>query len=328
MSHVPKNKQDGWRPSAPLANLQQRAAILKQIRDFFHERGVMEVETPQLCHTSVTDPFIASIPAIVEAASHPERHYYLQTSPEYAMKRLLAAGSGAIYQLAKVFRQGEVGRFHNPEFTMLEWYRPGFDHHALMDEMDDLLKLTLKVRSAERYTYADLFRRYLDIDVHHASLATLSSCAVAQHINLGSDIDDRDTWLQLLMAQCIEPHLGHDRPCFIYDFPASQAALAKIQATTPPVASRFEVYIKGIELANGFHELQDANEQRRRFEANIVQRQNLDLASLPIDEYFLSALTHGLPDCAGVALGIDRLLMIATSSDTIADVISFDFPRV
>ncbi len=328
MSHVPKNKQACWRPSAPLANLQQRAAILKKIRDFFHERGVLEVETPQLCHTSVTDPFIASIPVMVEQPSRQTQHYYLQTSPEYAMKRLLAAGSGAIYQIAKVFRQGEVGRYHNPEFTMLEWYRPGFDHHALMTEMDALLQVTLKLPAAERISYASLFSLHLNIDVHHASHAALQDCARAQGLVLGSDIDDRDTWLQLLMAHCIEPHLGHERPCFIYDFPASQAALAKIQATTPPVASRFEVYIKGIELANGFHELQDANEQRRRFEANCVQRKTLGLATLPIDEYFLSALTHGLPDCAGVALGIDRLLMIATESNAIADVISFDFPRV
>lgn len=326
MSPVPKSK---WQPSATVEQLRKRAQLLKLIRDFFHARDVIEVETPLLCHTSVTDPFIESIPALFQI--HPqaaETRYYLQTSPEYAMKRLLAAGSGAIFQITKAFRQGEIGQQHNPEFTMLEWYRPGFNHHDLMNEMDELLQLILQKPAAERRTYAELFESLLQIDPHHATSAELAACAKQHAISIASEITDRDTWLDILMTHCIEPTLGKDRPCFIYDFPASLAALARIQAGNPPVAARFEVYYQGIELANGFHELQDVNEQRLRFEKNLSQRKQLGLMELPLDELFLAGLQHGLPDCAGVALGIDRLIMLATDSSHIADVLSFDFTRV
>ena len=317
-----------WQPSAPLKNLQLRAHILSQIRGFFAARNVMEVETPLLCHTSVTDPFIQSIPAFFPAQPRAQtQRYYLQTSPEYAMKRLLAAGSGAIYQITKAFRQGEVGRFHNPEFTMLEWYRPGFDHHDLMNEMDELLQLIFKSPAAERKTYAELFQDFLHIDPHSASIEALRNCAGENHIVVNTELTDRDSWLNLLLSHCIEPQLGKDRPCFIYDFPATQAALARISQDNPPVAARFEVYMQGIELANGFHELQDAHEQRRRFEKNLATRKQQGLEEVVIDEYFLAALEQGLPDCAGVALGIDRLVMLATSSSQIAEVLSFDFSR-
>lgn len=318
-----------WQPSASLKNLRLRAQIFKAIRDFFASRNVMEVDTPLLCHTSVTDPFIQSIPALFQA--HPqesERRHYLQTSPEYAMKRLLAAGSGAIYQITKAFRQGEIGRLHNPEFTMLEWYRPGFDHHDLMDELDELLQLTLNTPKAERRSYAELFHTFLGLDAHHATVTALRACAHNQNLDIAGEINDSDTWLNILMTHCIEPQLGHDQPCFIYDFPASQAALARIQPGHPPLASRFEVYINGIELANGFHELQDSREQRQRLEHNLYQRQQLGLAPLPMDEFFLAALAHGLPDCAGVALGLDRLIMLAAESEHITDVLSFAFARV
>lgn len=306
-----------WQPSASLANLQQRARIIKQIRDFFAARNVMEVETPLLCHTSVTDPHIHSIQA--EA-------FYLQTSPEYAMKRLLAAGSGPIFQITKAFRKDEAGRFHNPEFTLLEWYRPGFDHLQLINEVDALLQTVLKTAPAERKTYCDIFIEHLQLDPHTASIDELEMVAT-KHFSIQEKITDRDTWLQLLMSHCIEPHLGTVQPCCVYDYPASQAALAKIQPTQPPVASRFEFYFKGIELANGFHELQNVNEQRSRFENNRAERKKLALADVPIDELFLSALESGLPDCAGVALGVDRLLMLALLSKHIKEVISFDFER-
>lgn len=317
-----------WQPSAPLANLRNRARLLKQIRDFFDERGVMEVDTPLMCHTSVTDPFIQSIPALFKA--HPDSEavqHYLQTSPEYAMKRLLAAGSGPIYQISKAFRQGEIGRIHNPEFTMLEWYRPGFDHHALMDEMDALLQHVLLTQPAERKTYAELFDTFLQIDAHHASLDELLHKAKEKKIVVNGAIDNRDTWLNLLMSHYIEPQLGQEKPFFLYDFPASQAALARLQLKEPPVASRFEVYFRGTELANGFHELQDVHEQRARFEKNCLERERLGLPSLPIDEWLLAALAHGLPNCAGVALGIDRLMMLAVKSEKLADVLSFEFTR-
>lgn len=316
-----------WQPSASIEKLRLRASILKSIRDFFASRNVMEVETPNMCHTSVPDPFIQSIPALFQA--HPESEeirYYLQTSPEYAMKRLLAAGSGAIYQLGKAYRQGEIGRFHNPEFTMLEWYRPGFDHHDLMNEVDALLQYVLRSKAAERKTYQALFETHLNVNPHTATINELANCAAKQSLDIASPITDTDTWLNLLMSHCIEPQLGQDRPCFVYDFPASQAALSRLQPTNPPVASRFEVYINGIELANGFHELQNANEQRKRFENNLAQRKALGLSILPLDENFLSALEVGLPDCAGVALGVDRLIMLATKSERISDVLSFDFP--
>lgn len=323
---INSNIASRWQPSASLTNLRLRAQILQKIRDFFAARKVLEVETPLLCHTSVTDPFIESIPALVHSQSK-EIRYYLQTSPEYAMKRLLAAGSGAIYQITKAFRQDESGRLHNPEFTMLEWYRPGFNHHQLMDEMDDLLNFILKTSSAQRKTYAELFLDFLELDPHHTTINELKSCGKQHDLALGSEVDDRDTWLHLLMTHCIEPKLNPNQVYFIYDFPASQAALAKIQPGPPAVASRFEVYFQGIELANGFHELQDAKEQRERFEENLILRNELGLSTLPIDELFLAALEHGFPDCAGVALGIDRLVMLALGARSLAEVISFDFNR-
>lgn len=323
-----KNPGTDWRPSAPLPKLQSRARIFQQIRQFFADRKVMEVDTPLLCHTSVTDPFIQSIPGLFQG--HPtaaEQRYYLQTSPEYCMKRLLAAGSGDIYQLGKAFRQGEVGRFHNPEFAMLEWYRLGFDHHKLMDEMDELLQTILGTDSAERKSYVAIFKETLDIDPLSASVDELSQLAAQLNINLATAIHDKDTWLQLLMSEYIELQIGKDKPCFIYDFPASQAALARLNPVDARVASRFEVYFRGMELANGFHELQNAQEQRKRFEKNVSDRKSLALYNMPIDEYFLAALEHGLPDCAGVALGVDRLIMLATNSQHIDQVLSFYFPR-
>lgn len=317
-----------WQPSAPLEHLHIRAKILRQIRDFFAARQVLEVETPVLCHTSVTDPYIQSIPALIQTESNSkEQYYYLQTSPEYAMKRLLAAGSGAIYQITKAFRQGEIGRFHNPEFSMLEWYRPGFDHHQLMNEMDELLQLTLQIKPAIRQSYAALFIEHLNINPLECSTSQLVELAKKHHLDIASNITDKDTWLQLLMSEIIEPRLSGNHAYFVYDFPSSQAALAKIQPTNPPVASRFEVYVNGIELANGFHELQDAKEQRLRFEKNLAQRHKIGLNTLPIDEYFLAALEHGLPDCAGVALGVDRLVLLASKSERLSECISFDFPR-
>lgn len=329
-SHVLKNDpRKTWQPSASIKNLQKRAEIVSLIRAFFAARNIMEVETPMLGYTSVTDPFIESIPAYCKSSNESDQAcHYLQTSPEYAMKRLLAAGSGPIYQIAKAFRQDEIGRFHNPEFTLLEWYRTDFNHHALMDETDALLQTVLGCPKANRWCYRDIFTNFLDIDPIVASVSELKQCAAARGIVLQSDEDDKDTWLNLLMTHCLEPILGKDCPDFIYDFPASQAALARLSPHDPNVASRFEVYIAGVELANGFHELQDAAEQRARFEKNLADRKKLARKPLPIDEYFMAALHHGLPNCAGVALGLDRLIMLATNSKHIGDVISFDFTRI
>jgi lysyl-tRNA synthetase class 2 len=315
-----------WQPSATMANLRKRARIMSEIRAFFVERDVLEVDTPLLSHGTVTDPHVVGIPAIFKTyGTEQETLCYLQTSPEYAMKRLLAAGSGAIYQLCKAFRQGEVGVVHNPEFTMLEWYRPGFDHHALMDDMDALLQRVLQVEPAERFAYADLFQQHLGFDPHQQTAASLAAYAQEHQLPVTGVLPDRDAWLDFLWSHSIEPNVGAERPIFLYDFPGSQAALAKVRPGKPALASRFEVYFKGIELANGFHELQDAAEQQRRFERDLAFRQLHCLPALPLDERFLAALQHGLPDCSGVALGIDRLIMLALGCKKVADVLSFEF---
>lgn len=312
-----------WQPSATRETLKTRAMLIRRIREFFHARDVLEVETPTLCHTSVTDPYIQSL----STAVRPSQMAYLQTSPEYAMKRLLAADVGSIYQITKAYRQEELGRYHNPEFTMLEWYRLQFDHHQLMDEMDALLQHVTGCEKATRVTYQALFESVLGFNPHLASLSELKTIALNHGVNFQGELNDRDAWLQLLLTHCIEPELGKGAPTFIYDFPASQAALARLQNTNPPVASRFEVYWKGIELANGFHELQSADEQRKRFEMNLAERNKLQLPSLPMDEHLLAALKHGLPNCAGVALGVDRLIMLALNKTRLSEVMAFDFER-
>ncbi len=316
-----------WQPTATLTVLQKRVEIIDRIRQFFKERDVLEVETPLLARSTVTDPYISSIPAIFQQNNLVREKVFLQTSPEYAMKRLLAAGSGSIFQICKAFRQGDLGRMHNPEFTMLEWYRIGFDHHALMKEMDELLQCVLQTPAAEYLTYANAFEKYVRINPHRASLDELQQC-VKQHdidfVNSSHEKIERNFYLNLLLTHCVEPKLSHERPTFIYDFPASQAALAKIRIENgAQVASRFEVYFKNIELANGFHELQDAKEQRARFENDLRERKE----SVPIDEEFLAALEAGLPDCAGVALGVDRLIMVALGLNALSEVLTFPFAQ-
>lgn len=315
-----------WRPTASLERLRQRAKLLSRIRHFFSERDVLEVETPLLSHASVTDPHLTSMTTTFKTIGmEKERILYLQTSPEFAMKRLLAAGIGSIYQLSKAFRQDEKGKRHHPEFTILEWYRLNFDHHALMDEMDSFLKTMLPIEKTERIRMADLFNAHLGINPHQTDREELIECAKKKKLSFHKTLENASctTWLDLLFSHIIEPTLGESHPIFIYDFPVAQAALAKIREEKPPVASRFEVYYKGLELANGFHELQDPDQQRTRFETDLAFRMNNDMATPPMDEYFLAALQHGLPDCAGVALGVDRLLMLALHADNMSDVISF-----
>jgi lysyl-tRNA synthetase class 2 len=315
MPHSPS-----WYPTASFTSLKQRNQILATIRAFFAARNVWEVDTPLLCHSTATDPHIGSLSVSVN-----HKTCYLQTSPEFAMKRLLAAGSGSIYQICKAFRAEEQGRLHNTEFTMLEWYRIGFDHHQLMDEMDALLQAALKTESAERITYRDVFKKYLDFDPLLADIAEFEKYARQQGFTniQNPHSDDIDFWRHLLMSHCIEPQLGKTRPVFIFDFPTSQAALAKIRHDNPPVAERFEVYFQGIELANGYHELTDAIEQEKRFKADNQRRKAMQLPLIPADEHLLAALQKGFPECAGVALGIDRLVMLAIDAKIIGEVISF-----
>jgi lysyl-tRNA synthetase class 2 len=314
------DERNHWRPTATLDALRARAAVLAATRRFFDERGVLEVETPALSAAAVTDLHLHSVACRLDLDDRRPR--YLQTSPEYAMKRLLAAGSGAIYQICKVFRDGERGRRHNPEFTMLEWYRPGFDHHRLMDEVDELLQAVLGVAAGERISYADAFRRHAGVDPHAASDGELRSRVAALGV-AGVEELDRDDLLNLLLSHVVEPRLGAGRPSFLFDYPASQAALARVRAGDPPVAERFEVFLDGLELANGFHELADPGEQRRRFEADLDERRRRGLPEVAIDERLLAALASGLPDCAGVALGVDRLVMLKIGFRDIADVIAF-----
>ncbi|MCL9780408.1 elongation factor P--(R)-beta-lysine ligase [Vibrio sp. S4M6] len=318
-----------WKPSATKAALQKRAKVITQIRQFFQQRDVLEVDTPAMSHATVTDIHLHTFSTEFVGPGYADgRKLYLMTSPEFHMKRLLAAGSGCIYQICKSFRNEENGRFHNPEFTMLEWYRVGFDHHDLMDEMDELFQLVLGCHQAHRMTYQQAFLNILNVCPLEAPLEQLKQVARALGLDdIANTEDDRDTLLQLLFSVGIEPKIGQQDPVFVYDFPASQAALAKINQQDPRVADRFEAYFKGIELANGFHELDNPVEQRRRFESDNHTRRNMGLAPQPIDEHLLAALEQGLPQCAGVAVGVDRLIMLATDAQHIDEVTAFPFPR-
>jgi lysyl-tRNA synthetase class 2 len=288
---------------------------------------VLEVETPLLASAPVTDLHLHALNCRYRGPGAADgRTLYLQTSPEFAMKRLLAAGSGPIYQICKAFRDGEAGHRHNPEFTILEWYRPGWDHHRLMDEVDALLATTLGSRSAERISFATAFDRYAGVDVFAESDGSLRK-RVADFGPEDNDSLSRNDLLDLILTHDIEPKLGHCQPTFIYDYPASQAALARIRDGDPPLAERFEIFVEGVELANGYHELADPMEQRRRFEADLEARKRRGLSEVPIDEHLLAALVQGLPDCAGIALGVDRLLMVAAATRKLSDVLAFPIDR-
>jgi len=320
---------DDWRPTASRDALVRRAEIVDRVRAFFKARGVLEVETPLLGRGTASDPHLASFVTTYRGPGAPAEGLalHLQTSPELPLKRLLAAGFGPIFQLGKAFRDGEAGRRHNPELTMLEWYRPGWDHHRLMDEVDELLAATLGTPPAERLTHAAAFERAIGLDPHRASTSELRTAAARVVDAPAVDPEDRATWLQLLLAEVVEPTLGGDRPSFIHDFPASEAALARIRPGDPPLAERFEVFVRGVELANGYHELTDPAEQRRRIAADRERRRALGLPEAAPCDRFLAALDHGLPDSAGVAMGVDRLVMLALGVDDIAEVLAFPIDR-
>ncbi|AXK71893.1 EF-P lysine aminoacylase GenX [Lysobacter sp. TY2-98] len=319
-----------WRPSATLDALRLRASVNRRIRDYMTERGVLEVETPVMSRAGNTDPNIASF--ALEFSGRTDgapRTRWLRTSPEFPLKRLLAAGVGDCYELGRVFRDGEAGGRHNPEFTMLEWYRLGIDHVALAREAAELVEscLALVGRSArvDETTYAELYRTYVGIDAHRADIGTLR--AALGDVQIDPDGLSRDDWLDLLMTHRIQPAFPDDTITIVHDYPASQCALARVRDGDPPVAERFELYLGSLELANGYHELADTDEQRRRFDADILRRSAQGAAAVPRDEALLDALAHGLPACAGVALGVDRLLMALQATPRIADVLAFDFAR-
>ncbi len=312
--------------------LRRRATLLAQIRTFFAEREVMEVETPLLCSAANTDPQIESFSTVCSGpGDSPRRTLYLHTSPEFSMKRLLAAGCGPIYQICKVFRQGEIGRYHNPEFTLLEWYRPGFDHHHLMQEVETLVLQAIpehRLGDTEYLTYQEAFETHAGLDPHCAPLEEIRRCVAHHGLEVeGMAADDRTEWLDLLMTHLVQPRLGEGRLTFLFGYPASQAALARIVPGNPAVAARFELFLEGVELANGFHELTDAEEQEARFLNDLQRREERGQIQPPIDQRLLGALRHGLPPCAGVALGIDRLLMLASGATQISEVIGFPFQR-
>ncbi|NOX08371.1 MAG: EF-P lysine aminoacylase GenX [Gammaproteobacteria bacterium] len=316
-----------WRPVAGVERMRLRAEVLQQLRDFMQQRSVLEVDTPTLSVAGVTDPCIESM--ILNSQGNKETPRFLHTSPEYPMKRLLAAGSGSIYQVCKVFRAGEQGRLHNPEFTLLEWYRVGYDHLRLMDEVAELVRLLFAdirvLPSFERMTYQDLFLKYAAVDGMQASVDELRACAQSHQISIPVSMgDDWDEWRDLILTQLIEPQL-HERAIFVYHYPASQASLARLHEEG--YAERFELYLYGVELANGFHELSNADEQRRRFVMEQQQRIANGLPERPMDERLLAAIAEGLPDCAGVALGIDRLLMLLAGAECLDDVLCFPFGR-
>ncbi len=284
---------------------------------------MLEVETPLLGHAGVTDPSIE--PLLVERGVSVSAPRFLQTSPEYAMKRLLAAHGEAIFQVARAFRDGEAGARHNPEFTLLEWYRPGFDLQQLMAETAELVCRCIGDRTPRMLSYRELFLDTLDIDPFNATDGELQACA-RRHTDPGDLTADRDQWLDLLMSHAVEPRLAG--MCFVYDYPATQAALARIARVDGiDVAQRFELYVDGVELANGYRELTDPVEQRRRFEADNALRRERGLPERPVDENLLEALEYGLPDCSGVALGFDRLLMLALGATDIRQVVAFDWGR-
>jgi len=326
-----------WRPGATLDILRERARLNADIRSFFAARGVLEVETPLLCATTATDLHLASFvvgdPDLPAAGIGSGPGKYLQTSPEFAMKRLLAAGSGPIYQLGKAFRAGDRGARHNPEFTMLEWYRPGFTLAQLMAETEALLVATLGAVLAfdrvDRSSYRALFESRFALNPHAADVAGLRVLVEAETSYGAAGDLDAVACLDLLFSSCIEPGLGRERPLFVFDFPAAQAALAQVgvNADGDRVAARCEVYLRGMELANGYDELLDAAEQRRRFVTDNALRRARGLPEVPADERLLAALAHGLPACSGIALGVDRLLMLRTGAPSLDAVLAFSADR-
>jgi len=319
-----------WRPTASLDMLKTRARLFSQLRAFFAEKDIFEVQTPVLSHAGNTEPSIETF--VTQQNKNSTQPSFLNTSPEFAMKRLLAAGCGSIYQITPVFRQEEQGKKHNPEFTLLEWYRIDFDHHALMGEVNALLRFVadgfLKLDRSQFYSYQDAMLKFADVDPFEASTEELEAATVKGGVDVvGMDDASRDDWLDLLMSHVVEKNLPLNCPIFIYDYPASQAALAKIRKGSPDVAERFELYINGMELANGFHELSDANEQAERFKKEQVQRKKQGQQGIPADYHLIDALKHGLPECAGVAIGLDRLLMVLTGAEHINEVLTFPFDR-
>ncbi|MFL0805401.1 MAG: EF-P lysine aminoacylase GenX [Agarilytica sp.] len=311
-----------WQPGATLPTLQRRAALLANLRRFFFDKKVLEVDVPLLGASTVTDVHLSAPSATIARQTH-----YLQTSPEFFMKRLLAAGSGDVYYLGKAVRDDEVGRYHNPEFTMLEWYRLGYSDARLIDEVCELFRFLSIAESCRRISYRSLFLDYYSVDPHLASAKDLEKIA-RSHMEFSWEEDAKSTWLDLLFSHGIEPNL--QALTVVYDYPECQSALAKVSEdeTGTTVAKRFEVFWRGIELANGYWELTDADLQRARFEDDLSTRKVLGMAQPEIDEKLMAAMKAGLPECAGIALGVDRLLLALTEQESLDEVMPFSGVRL
>jgi lysyl-tRNA synthetase class 2 len=317
-------------PEASWPMLELRARLLATVREFFAARGFLEVETPLLSADVVVDRYLEPFEVrLQDAPGHEGRRLFLQTSPEFAMKRLMVAGGQAIYQITRAFRQGEIGRLHNPEFTMVEWYRRGDGLAEGMALLSDLCQALLGRGQSQRLTYREAFKQFADVDPLADDVAALSGRLQSRGIAAPASltVGDRDGWLDLLLVELVEPNLGRGRPTLLHDYPASQAALATIRQQEPPVAERFELYVDGIELANGYHELLDPAVLRSRNRQNNLLRQQDGRPALPEDSRLLAAMEHGLPPCAGVALGFDRIVMLAAGASSLADVLAFPIDR-
>jgi len=325
-------KDRAWQTTSTQKILQTRANLISLIHDFFIQNGVLQVDTPAISHCANTDPNINSFIVHEKVNNENQEQFYLHTSPEFPMKRLLASGMGSIYQICKVFRSCEKGRYHNPEFTLLEWYRVAIDHFELMDEVEALLN-KIKVQypfyeTTQKYSYQELFLNFIGIDPLKNNVADLINYIKQRSDTSLHNVDsmNHDELCEYLMSHVIQNEMPDKSLIFVYDYPASQASLAQLN-NDKVTARRFEVFVSGIELANGFHELQDAKEQRRRFlkeqQSRLAAKQDI----YPLDENLLSALESGLPNCAGVALGIERLLMLLENAQHINEVLTFPFDR-
>lgn len=332
---MPKQNQAQWMPACDVEHLRLRAEVLSKIRVFFEQRSVLEVETPLLCHATGTDPqldfFSSYYHGMPNETGMKDKEMYLQTSPEFAMKRLLAAGSGSIFQICKAFRNGESGRFHNPEFTILEWYRLGFSLDQLMDEVAELLIQLLKKQcntaSVHRFSYRELFEQVTGLNPLVFCQKSYADYALKNAISDAISICENDhaMWLDLIFSFKVQPVLADQKIAMVYGYPAVQASLARINQENRLIADRFEVFIGGVEIGNGFFELSDAKEQERRFDQEISSRRVNGLPAVKKDKRFLEALQSGLPECSGIALGLDRLLMILANVETLNEVMAFPF---
>lgn len=320
-----------WRPTCTIELMRLRAQMLAKIRQFFADRSVLEVETPLLGHSIGTDPQLEFF--TTEYCLSPLRQtLFLQTSPEFAMKRLLAAGSGSIYQIGKAFRNGESGRFHNPEFTMLEWYRVGFTLPQLMDDIAELIGELFSgqlLQETQIASYQDVFVSFTGLDPLVFSYQDY--CAYARESGLSEAVaicgHDHAVWLDFIFSHKVQPHLGENALCMVYGYPACQSSLARINEECDQVTDRVELFINGVELGNGYYELIDAEEQSRRFDKELSIRQQQKMPVTVKDKHLIAALHSGLPDCSGVAIGLDRLLMLLSGSASIDDVLGFPIHR-